>query len=254
MTYLIAEAGYAHEGSLDNALEMLTWARKAGFDAFKIQYNKVGRMGRYRELPMLGPIPLQKLADWCMHLDLDFIVTPHDMWALESLEDMDVCTYYKVGSGDWHLLEAVQDTSKPAIISTGMKTEKEMEHLHLRPADRVMHCVSAYPCPPEGANLPYMNILRSMFPLNDVGYSDHCPGLGVAVAAVALGADLLEKHITMERDVPLKQDTFCSLVGEEEMVMAVQTLRQVASAVIPRKKELTIGEMETKAWVYKVDS
>jgi N,N'-diacetyllegionaminate synthase len=255
-TYIIAEGGVAHEGSYTNALSLLNIASGAGADAFKLQWGAKGMMGANRELPFLKVDQMYAISQETSRRGLDFICTPHDQWALEKLELMDMCKAYKVGSGDWHMLGAVLGAGKRTYISTGMHDRydiEEMVHTYDDFNTVFMHCVSEYPTPPENAQLEMLCHLQEMT-YRPIGYSDHTDGIAIPLAAISymdgtLAA--LEKHITLERFVDGKQDTFCASDHNEfaELVRGVRHIKDALQPVDDRRP--TKGEALTRAWVKK---
>jgi len=255
-TYIIAEGGVAHEGSYTNALSLLNIASGAGADAFKLQWGAKGMMGANRELPFLKVDQMYAISQETSRRGLDFICTPHDQWALEKLELMNMCKAYKVGSGDWDMIEAVLDTGKRVYISTGMHTRKEIEEM-VCTYDKFntvfMHCVSEYPTKPENAQLEMLAHMTEMTS-RPIGYSDHTDGIAIPLAAVAyMDGDLscLEKHITLERYLDGKPDTFCAS-NYEEFSRLTSSIRDIKDALAPvGDRDLTKMERYTAAWVQK---
>jgi N,N'-diacetyllegionaminate synthase len=211
MVYIIAESGVDHEGSMDRAMKLLNSAVDAKADCFKIQYYEKGFRGKHRELPWLPTYGVQELRRECKRQKIDFLITPHDEWALDFIIKDESFDTIKIGSGDWHLLEAAKDTGKNLIVSCGGKDIASLDWAGglMDTKDKYLHCVSEYPCPPNHADLKWMVENRME------GYSDHTRGTAVALAAVALGAEIIEKHITLERDITSHNDTFCSLLPNE---------------------------------------
>ena len=253
-TYIIAEGGVAHEGSYTNALGLLNIASAAKADAFKLQWAKEGTMGANRVLPYLTYAKMEAIGVETGKRGLDFICTPHDPWALEHLEEMQVCKAYKVGSGDWPMLEAVLTTDKRTYISTGMHTRHEIEVMICTydTYDTVfMHCVSEYPTKPENAQLEMILHMQEMTS-RPIGYSDHTVGIHIPLAAVAYAeASVIEKHITLEKNIPGKQDTFVA-ADCEEFCALVRHINHFKDAIIPvEDRPLTGGERLTQAWVKK---
>jgi len=255
-TYIIAEGGVAHEGSYANALSLLNIASAAGADAFKLQWAVKGTRGAHREMPHLDIGDMAGIGMRTIEHGLDFICTPHDMWALEQLEAMNICGAYKVGSGDWHMLEAVLNAGKKTYISTGMHDRhdiEEMIHTYDGFNTVFMHCVSEYPTKPENAQLEMLCHLQEMTS-RPIGYSDHTDGIAIPLAAVSyLDGELscLEKHITLVRGVQDRPDTHCAS-NYEEFLTLVSGVRGITEALHPvGDRPLTEGEALTRAWVQK---
>lgn len=246
MTYIIAEAGVAHEGHLSDLQTLLGIAKASGCEAFKMQLYKPGTIGKNRFLPDC-PIEFIQLAmEECKKAGMDFICTPHDIWALEQLEQQD-CPLYKIGSGDWHLIDSVLETNKQVIISTGMKTWDQICKLELPDNSGILQCTSEYPTPPEHVNLSLIFPIAEQFPQCRVGISDHSVGIHIALAACALGAEIIEKHICVVRD-DSRQDTIGACDYSQFMDL-VRCSRDIEMATLPGEKVLTKGEFETAEWV-----
>lgn len=252
-TYIVAELSANHNHSFDRAAQILHAARDAGANAIKLQtYTpdtitvrsdaapfqiKGGTLWDGKTLhdlygdastPWEWHQPLQKLA---RELGLDFFSSPFDGTAIEFLEKLDVPAY-KIASPeivDLPLIEKAAHTGKPLIISTGMATREEITEA-LEAARRcgaseiaLLKCTSAYPAKPEDMNLRGITELAANFHV-PVGLSDHSLGVAVPIAAVALGASIVEKHLTLSRSDPGPDSAF-SLEPKEfrEMVEAVRT-------------------------------
>lgn len=236
---IIAEAGINHGGSLVSAMRLAEDARRAGADVVKFQTYQISKL-LHRSDPswdllagcQLPPEGWKKLARHCENLGIEFMSTPGDVDSLKFLVEELGVRRIKIGSDDMTyrpLVEAARDTGLPLIISTGMATREEiriqlMEWLDWRTTDlTLMYCVSLYPCPFDRVNLRAMSELRRV--AETVGYSDHTQGTVAAVAAVALGAEVIEKHIMLSgHDVPHAIDVDVSLTrfGFSEMVRDIR--------------------------------
>ena len=217
--YLIAEIGVNHDGARERASEMVRAAAAAGFDAVKFQYWVPEELlapcapnasyqgeGDQRDLlaPLLLPVPdLEELRTECRELGVAFGVTPDGLLALEQTSSLDA-DFVKIGSGDadnpW-LTEAAARQPRPVVISTGMATDEEVVAMAGRfvAHDDVtfLHCVSSYPTALDSAGLDRMAALRVLTG-RPCGWSDHTIGAAAAVASVALGATIIEKHVTYD--------------------------------------------------------
>lgn len=221
-TYLIAELGINHNGSLQTAMKLIQAAADAGADAVKFQvgnpelYVHPDQWGRPRETPW-GILPYidyrkrMELSDEDLEVTklaaeasgLDWFASPLDVDAVARLEALDAPTY-KIASPkltDAPLRDAINATQKPVILSTGMSTEEEIHDAvaALTGPLAVLHCTSSYPTPEEQVNLAMITTLQRMFPELPVGFSDHTVGVPCSVAAVALGACIIERHLTLSR-------------------------------------------------------
>ncbi len=228
--FIIAEAGVNHNGSLDLALRLVDAAKASGADAVKFQTFQADKLATrsahkapYQErttstaesqFEMLQRLELdaaahQSLIDHCHQIGIQFLSSPFDKQSADLLATMEV-PMYKVPSGELTNLPFLQHLARkgrPLIVSTGMSTLGEVEEAvqvlqaaggsHLT----LLHCVTEYPAPYAEVNLRAMQTLKSAFGL-PVGYSDHTTGIEIAIAAVALGAEVIEKHFTLDRSLP----------------------------------------------------
>jgi N,N'-diacetyllegionaminate synthase len=255
--FIIAEAGVNHNGSLELALRLVDAAKASGADAVKFQTfradllaSRSARKAPYQErttasaesqFEMLQRLELdaaahQRLIDHCQKIRIQFLSSPFDTQSADLLAAMNV-PLYKVPSGEITNLPFLQHLAgkgRPLIVSTGMSTLGEVEEavqvLQSAGATQLtlLHCVTEYPAPYGEINLRAMQTLRLAFGL-PVGYSDHTPGIEVAVAAVALGAEVIEKHLTLDRSLP-GPDHHASLEPAEFEQM-VRSIRHVEAAL-----------------------
>lgn len=227
--FIIAEMSGNHNQSLERALEIVDLAAEAGVDAIKLQTYTADTMTldiNEREFfikdsnslwqgTSLYKLYQQAYTPWewhkpifdrCKELGIIGFSTPFDATAVDFLEDLDV-PFYKIASFeniDLPLIKKVAQTGKPIIASTGMTTVAELDDLVRTARENgctdltLLKCTSSYPSTPEGTNLLTIPHMKQLFNCN-VGLSDHTLGLGVAVASVALGATVIEKHFTTAR-------------------------------------------------------
>jgi N-acetylneuraminate synthase/N,N'-diacetyllegionaminate synthase len=268
--FIIAEAGVNHNGDLDAAKRLVEAAARAGADAVKFQSFKADRVvsasapkADYQlratdpaesHLGMLRRFELsaqaqRELNAHCQKEGVVFLSTAFDEGSLDLLDGLGVRAF-KIGSGEitnWQFLESVARKGRPVILSTGMSYLGEVDEAVrvIRHAGCeqliLLHCVSDYPADPADANLRAMKALETAFQV-PVGFSDHTRGIEVALAAVALGACVIEKHFTLDRDLP-GPDHKASLEPEElqEMIAAVRTVERALGDGLkrPAKAELT---------------
>jgi N,N'-diacetyllegionaminate synthase len=253
--YVIAEAGANHDRDLPKAKKLIEVAAQAGADAVKFQtYTGSGLYSKYtppfeylKDLTTESPVelldrialPREWQPDLKSHADalgITWFSSPFDQAAVESLEEVGVAAY-KIASFeivDLELIRKCASTGKPVIISTGMaklgEIEDALEACEKEGNDAValLHCVSSYPAPPEHANLRAMETMRKAFGV-PVGFSDHTLGYAVAVAAAALGADIIEKHFTLDRSAPGPDHPFA--LEPDELSAMVEGIRQAQSAL-----------------------
>ncbi len=220
--FIVAELSANHLGSLDRALAIVKAAARAGADGFKVQtftpeqmvgdpgytlagglWDGMNLLDLYREAHTPREWH-QPLFEQCRKLGLTPLASPFHRDDVAFLEGLD-CPIYKIASFelvDLDLIRTVAATRKPVILSTGMASEAEIGRA-VEAADgaesiTLLKCTSAYPAPPEEANLLQMYELQMRFGCR-VGLSDHTHGIGVATAAAALGAEVIEKHLTLSR-------------------------------------------------------
>ncbi len=250
-TFVIAEIGINHNGSAEAALHLVDEAAAAGADCAKFQlrdldslYREGGReaedLGAQYTLDLLDRfhLPAEDLFrafDRCVEHGMVPLCTPWDVGSLERLEAYGL-PGYKVASADLtnhDLLAALADTGKPLIVSTGMSTESEIaEAVALLQrhgaAYALLHCNSTYPAPYKDVNLRYLEQLRRIGAC-PVGYSGHERGWHVPVAAVALGARIVEKHLTTDRSLE-GNDHKVSLLPSE-LARLVEEIRNLEAAL-----------------------
>ncbi|REJ61700.1 MAG: CBS domain-containing protein [Bacteroidetes bacterium] len=261
--FVIAEIGNNHQGDLNTAFELIKSAKESGADCAKFQmrtmsslYRKTTKsndLGAEYTLDLLSKFQLSdeelyKCFDYCRELGMMPLCTPWDIESLRKLEDYGM-QGYKVASADftnYELLEALVQTGKPLIISTGMSTELEciqtVEFLNKRTSSFILlHCNSTYPTPFKDVNLKYLKTLRRISK-SPVGYSGHERGTSVAIAAAALGAVVIEKHFTFDKDQE-GNDHKVSLLPNEFKQM-VQGIKEVSSSLGTNiERSLTQGEL-----------
>ena len=255
--FIIAEAGVNHNGSLALALQLVEAAKASGADAVKFQTFRANRLATrsahkaaYQErttantesqFEMLQRLELgadahERLIEHCKRVGIQFLSSPFDAESADLLATMGIASF-KVPSGEitnLPFLEHVGRKGRPVILSTGMSTLGEVEEavhvLQLAGAPQVtlLHCVTEYPAPYAEVNLRAMHTLKCAFGL-PVGYSDHTPGIAIAIAAAALGAEVIEKHITLDRLLP-GPDHAASLEPAELREM-IESIRQVEAAL-----------------------
>ena len=272
-TYIIAEAGVNHNGSLDVAKRLVEEAKRAGADAVKFQtfraeklvsrfagkaeYQKKTTASDESQLEMIRKLELSEsdhveLMELCRKRKIDFLSSPFDEESADLLERLGVAAY-KIPSGEitnHPFLEHIAGKKKPMILSTGMSSLEEVEEAVAvifstgNAALTLLHCVTEYPAPVEEINLRAMITMKEVFGL-PVGYSDHTQGIEIAVAAVALGAQVIEKHFTLDRTMP-GPDHKASLEPSELLDM-VKAIRSVEKALGDGEKKPAPCEVKNMA-------
>ena len=267
-TFIIAEVGVNHNGSVDIAKKMIDTAKACGVDAVKFQTfvseNLVSRFAEKAEyqkettgkdesqLAMIKKLELsyddfRDLKSYAESMGLEFMSTPFDHESIDFLAELGM-DIFKIPSGEITNLPYLMKIAKlkrRVILSTGMSTLQEIKEaiaiLKNYGTDDItlLHCNTAYPTPYRDVNLNAMKTLRDSFGL-PVGYSDHTKGIEVPIAAVALGAVVIEKHFTLDRNME-GPDHKASL-EPDELKQMVTSIRNIENALGNSEKELTESE------------
>jgi sialic acid synthase SpsE len=237
--YIVAEMGINHNGSLDIALKMVEEAAKSGVDAVKIQIVDADR--NYAKNSMSYTIfkkveleidKWRKVVELAKNLNLDIFSTfahPGDLVIAEELE-FPVIKISSSNLTNFPLLKAAAVTGKPILLSTGMSYINEIDeairYIEQNGNDRIgiLQCTALYPTPPKDVNLLAIETLRKVFSYT-VGFSDHTKGICSAIASVALGAKIIEKHFTLDRSMEGSDHCFSST--PEELMQMVRSIREV---------------------------
>lgn len=266
--FIIAEAGVNHNGDMQLAKRLAEEAKKAGADCVKFQTFRAealvtadGEKAEYQkeqtgsgesQLAMLKKLELTQdefleLKEYCEEIQIAFLSTAFDMESQKFLESLEPFCY-KVPSGEitnYPYLKAIGETGRDVILSTGMceifEVEDAVKVLRENGAGEIvlLHCTTEYPAPIEDVNLRAMQTLAKYFGTK-VGYSDHTEGIEVPVAAVAMGASVIEKHFTLDRRME-GPDHKASL-EPEELAEMVQAIRKVEQALGSDRKQVTRRE------------
>lgn len=263
--YVIAEGGVAHFGDPGKALALVDLAAEGGADAFKTQAFNTdalisGRLPEWRDRlrpKEVGFEFIARMKERCDQRGITFLCTAHDPSVLPWIDELGVPAY-KIGSGErgnTPFLREMARRGKPMILSTGMYEEPHLREAIEAVADEglkefaLLHCVTSYPTPLEQVNLRAMDRMRELFE-GPVGYSDHTQGHHVVLAAVARGAALVEKHITLDFDVPNAQDWKVS-AGPDDFAAFVREIREVEAALGRPRKEVQPCEEAALNWALK---
>ena len=284
MVYVIAEAGVNHNGDLELAKKLIIVAKKAGANAVKFQtfkselvMSKYAPKAEYQientevnesQLDMVRKLELsyddfQELAKYCKKVDITFISTPFDLDSVQFLDELEI-PFWKIPSGEitnLPYLIKIGKTHKPVIMSTGMGILSEIRAaINILkdsgcPKITLLHCNTAYPTPIEDVNLRAMLTLKKTFDL-PVGYSDHTTGIDVTIAAVAMGAEVIEKHFTLDKTMG-GPDHKASLEPDELNAM-ISAIRRIEIALgygekVPSPSELANKDIARKSIVAKTD-
>lgn len=282
--FIIAEAGVNHNGDMNLAKKLIDGAKEAGADAVKFQtfrteevvtegaekaeYQKTSTGSEESQFDMLKklefpPQGFRELFGYAKEKGILFLSTPDDRESVDLLDELGVPAF-KVGSGEitnFPLLKHIARKGKPIILSTGMATLGEVEEalgvIRGEGSEDIvlLHCVTDYPAKIEDMNLRAMETLRDVFKL-PVGLSDHTLGITIPIAAVALGACVVEKHFTLDKNLP-GPDHRASLEPDElkQMVVAIRDTEKAMGNGIkkPTKAEEAIQKLVRRSLVAGVD-
>ncbi len=264
--YIIAEIGSNHDRKYDQAIKLIDIAKSAGADAVKFQtfraetlysiFTPVPPNQKEKLFNVIKRIEIpwewhQDLKKYCDNIGIDFCSTPFDLEAVDLLEKAGVF-YYKIASSeidDVFLLERVAQTRKPVIVSTGKANLSEVQRMvdflkskHCGPI-ALLHCVGQYPARYEDAHLRSMVTLAKTFG-TIVGFSDHTLDNVASLGAVALGAKIIEKHITLDRKLP-GPDHFYAL-EPADLKSLVEDIRHLEQSLGSPLKKVQDSEKEDK--------
>ena len=284
-TYIIAEAGVNHNGQLDLALKLCDAAKKAGVDCVKFQtwqtekiVTRKAEKATYQsentnnaeesQFDMLKKLELsyedfRLVQEHCNKIGIDFLSTPDEEYSLAFLMNELHLPLIKIGSGEVTnipYLRQMASYHKPIILSTGMATLAQVAMAYDTliaagaPMVSLLHCTTNYPCPKNEVNLRAMQTMKEAFKCT-VGYSDHTMGTEIPIAAVAIGAEIIEKHFTLDRSMD-GPDHKASLEPHELKYM-VDCIRNIEVALgdgikRPNPSEVEISKVVLKSIVAKV--
>lgn len=269
---IIAEAGVNHNGDINLAKKMVDAAKQAGVDYVKFQtFNPEKLVSRYAEkaeyqkettgnsetqLEMLEKLTLtndnfKELKEYCDNIGIGFISTPFDLESIDFLEQLNM-DFWKVPSGEvtnLPYLEKIAKTGRKVIMSTGMCNMNEIEaaidvlEKNGTSDIELLHCNTQYPTPFKDVNLNAMLEIKDVTG-KAVGYSDHTVGIEVPIAAVGLGAGIIEKHFTLDKE--MQGPDHKASVNPEELCTMVSCIRNIEDALGDEHKCITDSELENK--------
>jgi len=294
-TFIIAEAGVNHNGSLELAKKLVDAAKQAGADAVKFQTFKTEKLvskfadkAEYQkrftntnesQLDMVKKLELsyeafEEIYKYCREKEISFLSSPFDLESIDFLASLGL-DIFKIPSGEitnLPYLEKIGKLKKKIIISTGMANLGEIEaalNILIQSGTKkediiVLHCNTEYPTPYEDVNLRAMLTIKEAFKIR-IGYSDHTPGLEIPIAAVAMGAEVIEKHFTLDRNMegpdhkaslePIELANMVSAIRNVEKAMGdgikKPSSSEIKNIVIARKsivaaKKIKFGEAFTE--------
>lgn len=264
--YIIAEIGINHNGSLDITKKLIDAAVKSGCDAVKFQkrtpeicvpkdqWDKEretpwGKMSYidYKKRIEFGDNEYAEIDKYCKQKGIDWFASCWDEPSVDFIEKFNPVIYKMASASltDFPLLSKVKETGKPIIISTGMSTMEEIEaavkHIGL---DNLLiaHSTSSYPCVPSELNLRMVVSLRNKYPETPIGYSGHETGLATTEATIALGANFVERHFTLDR--AMWGTDHAASVEPEGMSRLVRNIRDIEIALGDGIKKVYDSELE----------
>tara|TARA_B110000014_G_C20066534_1_gene555882 strand:- start:275 stop:1138 length:864 start_codon:yes stop_codon:yes gene_type:complete len=273
-SYIIAEIGINHNGDINIAKELIKVAKEAGCDAVKFQKRNPDvcvpekQKNVMRETPWgyityldyKYKVEFEKeeydiINDYCKSLNIHWFASPWDVDSVQFLSQYDIPAL-KVPSAslnDIELLKSMKETNIPIILSTGMSTQEEVDAaIDLLDGNKiaVLHCVSTYPTPPEELNLNVIKTFQNKYPNMIIGYSGHETGLSTTYAAVALGAKIIERHITLDRS--MWGTDHSASVEPQGLKSLVGNIRDIESSMGNGIKEVTKGEIPIREKLRRV--
>lgn len=276
--YIIAEAGVNHNGKLDLAIQLCDAAKEAGADAIKFQtwktekiVTKSAALATYQheninsksqsQFEMLKALELSYddfriIQIYCKKIGIEFLSTPDEEYSLQFLSTLNL-PFIKLGSGEVTnipYLKKVGALKKDVLLSTGMTYLSDVDIAYRTLLESgatsvsLMHCTTNYPCPMNEVNLQAMQTLKYAFNCK-VGYSDHTMGIEIPIAAVAMGAEIIEKHFTLDQEMD-GPDHKASLnpMQLKDMIAAIRNIEKALGDGIkrPNKSELEISKVVLK--------
>lgn len=273
-TYIIAEAGVNHNGSLERAKELIKEAAEAGADAIKFQTYKAGKLvtkkaprfwnwsgeekksgSQFDSYSELDKFPLKyypELIKTCKKYGIEFLSTPFDEESVKALVDFGMKAI-KISSSDVTNLPFVKKLAEyklPILLSVGASTigeiEEAVETIESTGNEKIiiMQCTLVYPTKFEDVNLKVIDTLSSVFPKYPIGLSDHTLGTDVPLAAAAVGAHAIEKHYTVDKALMKSADHWLS-VDPAELKQMVASIRNIEKAMGSPRKYIITAEKET---------
>tara|TARA_Y100000590_G_scaffold470247_1_gene663055 strand:+ start:414 stop:1277 length:864 start_codon:yes stop_codon:yes gene_type:complete len=264
-TYIIAEIGINHNGDINIAKQLIDVAQKAGCDAVKFQkrnpdvcvpekQKKIMRetpWGYITYLDYKYKVEFEKkeydiIDQYCKEKNIHWFASPWDTDSVKFLSQYDIPALKlpSASLNDFELIRSMKKTNMPIIISTGMSNQEEVDsaiallkNINLA----VLHCVSTYPTPTKELNLNVIKTFKSKYPDLIIGYSGHETGLSTTYAAVALGAKIIERHITLDRS--MWGTDHSASIEPHGLKTLVSNIRDIEAAMGDGIKNVTAGEI-----------
>ena len=257
--FIVAEIGNNHEGNFQHALDLVDAASYTGVNAVKFQtcipenfyalteFSRIQKLNKFK----LSREELIKIKDFAESKGLVFFSTPLDIDSARFLNNIQ--HLFKISSGDntfWALIKEVSSYKKPTIISTGASGFIELDRIYNFFEKKhqlinliFLHCVSSYPVPSDQANLQMINKLSNKYKNINIGYSDHTIGIEAASSAAVLGAKIIEKHFTLDKNFSDFRDHQLS-ADPDEMLLLVKRVREIQDFIIPNQPDIQPCEEE----------
>jgi N-acetylneuraminate synthase len=267
-TYVIAEIGINHNGDIGLAKDLIKGASTSGCNAVKFQKRTIEDVYTKEELDKPRESPwgttnrqqkeglefsieqYKELYAYTKELGMDFIVSCWDLNSIDVVEENLDVDYHKVASAlatDKKFLQKLNDTGKPVILSTGMCTEEYITAAVdlLTNVEYLLACTSTYPTVPKEVNLKHISVLKSKYPNLKIGFSNHYNGQDACIAAVALGAQCIEFHITKDRSM-YGSDQSASIEKYTDLVIGLRNMelmlgdgvKEIYPSEVPIEKKL----------------
>jgi N,N'-diacetyllegionaminate synthase len=259
--FIVAEIGNNHEGNFKNAKKLINEAEKCGVDAVKFQtfipelYVSKKNKKRFKLIKkfQLSFKQFKQLALYARKKKLIFFSTPLDLKSAKYLNNIQ--SIFKIASGDNNfipLIKTISSFNKRIILSTGLADLKHIKKIKsliysiwrkqkYKGKLSILHCVSSYPVDPKEANLSFINVLKENFQNCTIGYSDHTKGVTASIAAVALGAKIIEKHFTLNNNFSKFRDHKIS-ANPHQMKYMVRQIRKIEVMIGNEKIEIQNSE------------
>jgi sialic acid synthase len=275
-SFIIAEIGHNHKGSLEIAKKLFFSAKNCGANAVKLQkrdnsslytknfYNKIynsensyGKTyGLHRESLEFGKKEYKELINYAKNIDIEFLCTPFDFKSLIFLEELNIKAY-KIASADLvnlPLQAAIAKTKKPIFLSTGGGNYKDIERAvkNIKSINKnlaILHCTAAYPVELKDMNLNIIKVLKKKYPNNLIGLSDHENGIDAAPLAYMLGARIFEKHFTLDRSWKGTDHAFS--LEPEGLRKLIRNLQRIPLILGSKSKKILSSEKKPLQKMYK---
>ncbi len=267
---VIAEACDNHFGSIDKAKKMIELAKEAGADVIKFQHHlpdeemlpDVPKSDNFNEslYDFLKKNALKLndhkiLKDYCQNVGITYLCTPFSYQAAKELMNLDVCGF-KIGSGelsDHPTIKKISEFKKPMLLSTGMSTEDEIKETYSILLNKniefgFMNCLSEYPPAYEDLNLKYILKMKKIFDKAVIGHSDHTNDIFSSIAAVTLGAFIIEKHITLDKS--LKGPDSDVSIDFKDLTKLVNQIRLIEKSLGDERK-INDKEKIIRSWAHR---